>query len=142
MAAPVAAARVLPVVVRAISKPKVFKRFLGTKAGKKATLKWGKMLVNSKITQRSVDKLMERVGKSGQDNKEYKTLVKEYKVLQGKVAQLERKLDSVQNDNNSLETKTFALGRQVVQMRQLYQQMLTEFQKRQQMLMLNADRTR
>ena len=101
MAAPVAAARVLPVVVRAISKPKVFKRFLGTKAGKKATLKWGKMLVNSKITQRSVDKLMERVGKSGQDNKEYKTLVKEYRVLQGKVAQLERKLDSVQNDNNS-----------------------------------------
>ena len=100
------------------------------------------MLVNSKITQRSVDKLMERVGKSGQDNKEYKTLVKEYKVLQGKVAQLERKLDSVQNDNNSLETKTFALGRQVVQMRQLYQQMLTEFQKQQQMLMLNADRTR
>lgn len=141
MAAPVAAARALPVVVRAISKPKIFKRFLGTKAGKKAALKWGKMLVNSKIAQRSIDKLMNRMGNAGQNNKEYKAMVKEYQSLQKKVAQLESKLETVQNDNVALETKTFTLGRQVVQMRQLYQQMLNELQNQQQM-MISQTRTR
>ncbi len=138
MAAPVAAVRALPVVVRAIAKPKVFKRFLGTKAGKKAAFKWGKMLLNSKMTGRSIDKLMNRMESSGQDSKEYKRLQTEYKKLQKKIAELERQLESVQNDNADLETKTFTLGRQVVQMRQLYQHMLNELQKQQQMIIANS----
>ncbi len=135
MAAPVAAARAIPVVVRAISKPKVFKRFLGTKAGKKAVLKWGKMLVNSKIAQSSIDKLMNRMGNSGKNSTKYKKMTKEYVALQKKVAALEEQLETVKNDNVALETKTFTLGRQVVQMQQLYKQMLTELQKQQQMMM-------
>lgn len=136
MAAPVAAARAIPVVVRAISKPKVFKRFLGTKAGKKAVLKWGKMLVNSKIAQSSIDKLMNRMGNSGKNSTKYKKMTKEYVALQKKVAALEEQLETVKNDNVALETKTFTLGRQVVQMQQLYKQMLTELQKQQQMMMV------
>lgn len=135
MAAPVAAARAIPVVVRALSKPKVFKRFLGTAAGKKATLKWGKMLVNSKIAQSSIDKLMNRIGNSGKSSTKYKEMTKEYAKLQKKVAELEEQLETVKNDNVALETKTFTLGRQVVQMQQLYHQMVTEFQKQQQMMM-------
>ena len=136
MAAPVAAARAIPVVVRAISKPKVFKRFLGTKAGKKAVLKWGKMLVNSKIAQSSIDKLMSRMGNSGKSSTKYKKMTKEYVALQKKVAALEEQLETVKNDNVALETKTFTLGRQVVQMQQLYKQMLTELQNQQQMMMV------
>ena len=136
MAAPVAAARAIPVVVRAISKPKVFKRFLGTKAGKKAVLKWGKMLVNSKIAQSSIDKLMNRMGNSGKSSTKYKKMTKEYVALQKKVAALEEQLETVKNDNVALETKTFTLGRQVVQMQQLYKQMLTELQNQQQMMMV------
>jgi septal ring factor EnvC (AmiA/AmiB activator) len=140
MAAPVAAAaaRALPTVVRVVAKPKVFARFLKTKAGKKVTLKWGRMLLQSKTTQKAVEKLLNKNNKTSKKNKKQTDLEKEYKELQKKVAKMEQKLDSVKNDNDALEAQTFKLGRQVVQMRRLYQEMLQEYQMQQQQLVASA----
>lgn len=130
--------------VRILANPKVLKRFLGTKAGKKATLKWGKMLLKSKIAKSAIDKLINRNGSRMSKNKEYIKMTKEYTALQKKVAQLESQLDTVKNDNITLETKTFALGRQVIEMQRLYERMLAQIQTQnniQQMAMSSA-RTR
>lgn len=130
--------------LRILANPKVLKRFLGTKAGKKATLKWGKMLLESKIIQNAIDKLINRNGPRMSRNKEYVKMTKEYAALQKKVAKLESQLDVLQNDNVALETKTFTLGRQVVEMQHLYERMLVQVQAQnsiQQMAMVNP-RTR
>lgn len=116
--------------LRVLANPKVLKRFLGTKAGKKATMKWGKMILESKMTQNAIDKLMNKNGKTLSNDKKYKEMAKEYATLQAKVAQLESKLNAIQNDNAALETTTFTLGRQVVEMRRLYQEMLSEITAR------------
>lgn len=116
--------------LRVLANPKVLKRFLGTKAGKKATMKWGKMILESKMTQNAIDKLMNKNGKTLSNDKKYKEMAKEYAALQAKVAQLESKLNAIQNDNAALETTTFTLGRQVVEMRRLYQEMLLEITAR------------
>lgn len=116
--------------LRVLANPKVLKRFLGTKAGKKATMKWGKMILESKMTQNAIDKLMNKNGKTLLNDKKYKEMAKEYAALQAKVAQLESKLNAIQNDNAALETTTFTLGRQVVEMRRLYQEMLLEITAR------------
>ena len=116
--------------LRVLANPKVLKRFLGTKAGKKATMKWGKMILESKMTQNAIDKLMNKNGKTLSNDKKYKEMAKEYAALQAKVAQLESKLNAIQNDSAALETTTFTLGRQVVEMRRLYQEMLSEITAR------------
>lgn len=116
--------------LRVLANPKVLKRFLGTKAGKKATMKWGKMILESKMTQNAIDKLMNKNGKTLSNDKKYKEMAKEYATLQAKVAQLESKLNAIQNDSAALETTTFTLGRQVVEMRRLYQEMLSEITAR------------
>ena len=116
--------------LRVLANPKVLKRFLGTKAGKKATMKWGKMILESKMTQNAIDKLMNKNGKTLSNDKKYKEMAKEYAALQAKVAKLESKLNAIQNDNAALETTTFTLGRQVVEMRRLYQEMLLEITAR------------
>jgi len=116
--------------LRVLANPKVLKRFLGTKAGKKATMKWGKMILESKMTQNAIDKLMNKNGKTLTNDKKYKEMAKEYAALQAKVAKLESKLNAIQNDNAALETTTFTLGRQVVEMRRLYQEMLLEITAR------------
>ena len=130
--------------VRILANPKVLKRFLGTKAGKKATMKWGKMLLESKIIQSAIGKLMNGIGGKMDKNKEYTKMTKEYAALQKKVAKLEAQLDTIQNDNAALEAKTFTLGRQVVEMRHLYERMLAEFQfqNTKQMVIASAARTR
>ena len=141
MAAPAIIARTLPVIARFAKNPKVFKRFLGTKAGKKAMWKYGTMVVNSKSVQNGVSKFMSRNGDKMKGNKDYKKMEKEYVQLQKKVAKLEAQLESAQTSQEKMQTLTFTLGRQVVEMRQLLSQMQEQYQKTlqaQQMQMANA----
>ncbi len=125
MAAPVAAAaaRSLPTIVRAIAKPKVFKRFLHTKAGKRAMLKSGTMLLKSKALQKAIEKLMSRNNANMTGNKEYENDKKKYKQLQQRIAELEQQLNQARDNQSQMETLTFTLGRQVVQLQQLLAQM-------------------
>lgn len=139
MAAPVVAA--LPTVVRAIAKPKVFMRFLGTKAGKRAMLKSGTMLLKSKSVQNTISKFVSKNDKQMAGNKEYEEYKKKYAQLQKRIAELEKQLDAARDNQSQMETLTFTLGRQVVQMQQLLkdmQQQQNEYVKQ----MLNAQHTR
>ena len=139
MAAPVVAA--LPTVVRAIAKPKVFMRFLGTKAGKRAMLKSGTMLLRSKSAQNMISKFVSKNDKQMTGNKEYEEYKKKYEQLQKRIAELEKQLDAARDNQSQMETLTFTLGRQVVQMQQLLkdmQQQQNEYAKQ----MLNAQHTR
>lgn len=139
MAAPVVAA--LPTVVRAIAKPKVFMRFLGTKAGKRAMLKSGTMLLRSKSAQNMISKFVSKNDKQMTGNKEYEEYKKKYEHLQKRIAELEKQLDAARDNQSQMETLTFTLGRQVVQM----QQLLAQMQQQQNVLamqMANAQHTR
>ncbi|MBR2510578.1 MAG: hypothetical protein IKB59_00230 [Alphaproteobacteria bacterium] len=131
----------LPTVVRAIAKPKVFKRFLGTKAGKRAMLKSGTMLLRSKSVQNTLSKFVSKNDKQMAGNKEYEEYKKKYEQLQKRIAELEKQLDAARDNQSQMETLTFTLGRQVVQMQQLLQDMQqqqNEYVKQ----MLNAQHTR
>ena len=139
MAAPVGAA--LPTVVRAIAKPKVFMRFFGTKAGKRAMLKSGTMLLRSKSAQNMISKFVSKNDKQMTGNKEYEEYKKKYEQLQKRIAELEKQLDAARDNQSQMETLTFTLGRQVVQMQQLLkdmQQQQNEYAKQ----MLNVQHTR
>lgn len=136
--------RALPVIARFAKNPKVFKRFLGTKAGKKAMWKYGTMAVKSKTVQNGISKFMSRAGDKMKNNKDYSKMEKEYVQLQKKVAKLESQLESAQVSQEKMQTLTFTLGRQVVEMQQLLAQMQAQYQKTlqaQQMQMSDA-RTR
>ena len=130
----------LPTVVRAIAKPKVFKRFLGTKAGKRAMLKSGTMLLRSKSVQNTLSKFRSKNDQQMTGNKEYEESKQKYEQLQKRVAELEKQLDAARDNQSQMETLTFTLGRQVVQMQQLLkdmQQQQNEYVKQ----MLNAQHT-
>ena len=130
----------LPTVVRAIAKPKVFKRFLGTKAGKRAMLKSGTMLLRSKSVQNTLSKFRSKNDKQMTGNKEYEESKQKYEQLQKRIAELEKQLDAARDNQSQMETLTFTLGRQVVQMQQLLkdmQQQQNEYVKQ----MLNAQHT-
>ena len=131
----------LPTVVRAIAKPKVFKRFLGTKAGKRAMLKSGTMLLRSKSVQNTLSNCMSKNDKQMAGNKEYEESKQKYEQLQKRIAELEKQLDAARDNQSQMETLTFTLGRQVVQM----QQLLKDMQQQQNFLamqMANAQHTR
>ena len=60
--------------LRVLANPRVLKRFLGTRAGKKATLKYGSMLLKSRMAQK-----VQRA-KPQQKPKQLKRLKKQNKV--------------------------------------------------------------
>ena len=130
--------------LRILANPKVLKRFLGTKAGKKATIKYGNMLLNSKIVQNAIARFINRNDDTMKNNKEYKQQLRDYARLQKRVEKLEVQLDHARDDNNKMSALTFTLGRNVVEMRRLLAQMQTQYQnqmQQMQMAMANA-RTR
>ncbi len=124
MAIPVVIIRALPTAARALAKPRVFKRFLGTRAGKRAALKYGTMLVKSKDVQDAVNKFIKGNGPilRAKDAK-YKRLEQEYAKIQTNIADLEIKLSDTDLSQDELQELTFTLGRQVVKLRQLLAQM-------------------
>lgn len=130
--------------LRVLANPRVLKRFLGTRAGKKATLKYGSMLLNSKMAQNAIGKFINRNGETMKNNKEYKQQLKDYARLQKRVEKLETQLDRAHDNNDKMSELTFTLGRNVVEMQQLLAQMQSQYQahmQQMQIAMANA-RTR
>ncbi len=124
MAIPVVIIRALPTAARALAKPRVFKRFLGTRAGKRAALKYGTMLVKSKDVRNAVNKFIKGNGSILRiKDRKYKRLEQEYALLLSNVEMLEIELSNPDLSQEKLQELTFALGRQVVKLRQNLAQM-------------------
>ena len=109
--------------LRVLANPRVLKRFLGTRAGKKATLKYGSMLLNSRMAQNAIGKFINRNGDAMKNDKEYKQQLRDYARLQKRVEKLESQLDRARDNNDKMSELTFTLGRNVVEMQQLLVQM-------------------
>lgn len=124
--------------VRVLANPKVLKRFLGTKAGRKAAFKYGNMLLNSKIIQNAIDKFMHKNGKSLNGNKNYIAQEKQFAQMQKKIAALEAQIEKNKDDQIAMQTVTFTMGRQIIEVQRLYAQMQMELQKTQQNQMILA----
>ena len=136
------AAPIVGTVVRGLLKPRVFMRFLGTKSGKRATLKFGRMLLKSKIAGDLVGRFIGRKGKQLDNNREYKQQVREYEKLQKRIASLESKLDRYQNNSEKIQELTFTLGRSVVEMNQLLAQMQELYRQQTQQMQIAMANTR
>ena len=95
--------------LRVLANPKVLKRFLGTKAGKKATLKYGSMLLNSKMAQNAIGKFINRNGDTMKNNKEYKQQLKDYARLQKRVEKhiLPKTVGAVRRNVNDLPRESY-----------------------------------
>lgn len=115
--------------LRVLANPKVVKRFFKTKAGKKVILKYGKMLLESRMIRGMIDRFLRKNNAALRNNKEYRKLEKEYEKLQQRVAELEKKLNATNENKQDLETLTFSLGRAVVEMQQLLKKMQAEYQQ-------------
>lgn len=129
--------------LRILANPRVLKRFLGTRAGKKAALKYGSMLLKSRMAQNAIGKFINRNGSALKDDKSFKQQ-QEYAALQKHVARLEAQLDRARDNNDKLSELTFTLGRNVVEMQRLLTQMQAQYQahtQQMQIAMANA-RTR
>ena len=122
--------------LRKLAIAKVLKRFLGTKAGKKATLKYGSMLLNSKMAQTAIGKFINRHGDTMKNNKEYKQQLKDYARLQKRVEKLETQLDRARDNSDKMSELTFTLGRNVVEMQQLLAQMQSQYQAQMQQMQI------
>lgn len=115
--------------LRVLANPKILARFLSTKAGKRATLKYGKMLLNSQMARSAINKFKDGSGRSLSGNKEYKQLTKDYEKLQSRTQKLEAQLAATRDNNDKLQALTFSLGRTVVQMQQTLTQMQNLYQQ-------------
>ena len=128
--------------LRILANPKVLKRFLGTKAGKKATLKYGSMLLNSKMAQNAIGKFINRHGDTMKNNKEYKQQLKDYARLQKRVEKLETQLDRARDNSDKMYELTFTLGRNVVEMQRLLAQMQSQYQSHMQQMQIAMAKAR
>lgn len=117
----------MPVVLRLLANPKLLARFMRTKAGRKAALKYGTMLVNSKEVQSGIKKILSRKG----DSKKFSASGKKFEELQAKVAALQSQIDTRNSTDAELQTATFTLGRQVIEMRRLYNELQRQLQQMQ-----------
>ena len=122
--------------LRVLANPKVLKRFLGTRAGKKAALKYGSMLLNSRMAQNAIGKFINRNGDAMKNDKEYKQQLRDYARLQKRVEKLESQLDRARDNNDKMSELTFTLGRNVVEMQRLLAQMQTQYQSHMQQMQI------
>lgn len=126
----------MAVWLRVLANPRVLKRFLGTRAGKKATLKYGSMLLNSRMAQNAIGKFINRNGNTMKNDKEYKQQLRDYARLQKRVEKLESQLDRARDNNDKMSELTFTLGRNVVEMQRLLAQMQTQYQSHMQQMQI------
>lgn len=126
----------MAVWLRVLANPRVLKRFLGTRAGKKATLKYGSMLLNSRMAQNAIGKFINRNGNTMKNDKEYKQQLRDYARLQKRVEKLETQLDRAHDNNDKMSELTFTLGRNVVEMQRLLAQMQTQYQSHMQQMQI------
>jgi len=117
----------MPVVLRLLANPKLFARFMRTKAGRKAALKYGTMLVNSKTVRDSTKKFFNKHG----ENKRFAADRQRFENLQARIDALQAAVDTRNSTDAQLQTATFTLGRQVVEMRQLLAKMQSDMQQMQ-----------
>ncbi len=110
--------------VRIIANPKILKRFIKTPEGKRAAFKYGKMALESEVTKKAVKKFVDRNGHDLAKNKKYREQEQKYRQLQARIDELEQQVAQMKNNESELQTKTFSLGRAVVEMRELYNQMV------------------
>ena len=122
--------------LRVLANSRVLKRFLGTRAGKKATLKYGSMLLNSRMAQNAIGKFINRNGDAMKNDKEYKQQLRDYARLQKRVKKLESQLDRARDNNDKMSELTFTLGRNVVEMQRLLAQMQTQYQSHMQQMQI------
>ena len=122
--------------LRVLANSRVLKRFLGTRAGKKATLKYGSMLLNSRMAQNAIGKFINRNGDAMKNDKEYKQQLRDYARLQKRVEKLESQLDRARDNNDKMSELTFTLGRNVVEMQRLLAQMQTQYQSHMQQMQI------
>ena len=123
MAIPVIIARAAPTIIRAATNPKAFKRFLGTRAGKKATIKYGTMLVRSKDVRSAIEKMVNRKPKQEKTDKSYEKMLAKYERLIQDIEKIQADVAASGDDTNRVQQLSFALGRRVVEMRRLYSEM-------------------
>ncbi|MBE6460940.1 MAG: hypothetical protein E7007_03485 [Alphaproteobacteria bacterium] len=126
----------MAVWLRVLANPRVLKRFLGTRAGKKAALKYGSMLLNSRMAQNAIGKFINRNGDAMKNDKEYKQQLRDYARLQKRVEKLESQLDRARDNNDKMSELTFTLGRNVVEMQRLLAQMQTQYQSHMQQMQI------
>lgn len=126
----------MAVWLRVLANPRVLKRFLGTRAGKKATLKYGSMLLNSRMAQNAIGRFINRNGNTMKNDKEYKQQLRDYARLQKRVEKLESQLDRARDNNDKMSELTFTLGRNVVEMQRLLAQMQTQYQSHMQQMQI------
>ena len=70
-------------------------------------------------------------------------LEKKYENIQKRIAELEKQFEKSHESQSAIQTNTFTLGRQVIEMQQLYTQMQSELQRiQQQQIIKNTARTR
>ena len=130
--------------LRFLANPKLWARFMKSKAGRKSAFKWGSMLIKSRAIQGLIDKFIGKNGKTLDKNKEYRALERKYKQTQKRVKQLEKQVQQNRDNQLALQTDTFTLGRQIIEMQRMYAQMQSELQQVQQhqLAMVAAGRTR
>ncbi len=127
----------MPALLRLLANPKLFARFMKTKAGRRAAMKYGTMLVNSKAVQDSAKKLFSQ----NNDKKRFVAEQKKFDELQARIDTLTRSVDTQRMTDAELQAATFTLGRQVVEMRRLSAQLQQQIQQLQQQMAL-TQRTR
>ncbi len=121
----------MPTVIRFLFNPKLFARFMRTGAGRKmarkTAWKYGTMLLNSKTTQDAIKNFFTK----NKNSKQFAPYEKKFNELQAKVEKLESKMDMQHATDTEIQTATFTLGRQIIEMQRLYAEMQHQLQQMQ-----------
>lgn len=91
--------------------------------------KFARMMMESKLIQKVIDKFTKKNDGVLRGNKEFKKLENEYKELQKKTQELQGKLEKMQENQQATEVLAFSLGRTVVEMKRLLEKMQAEYQQ-------------
>ncbi len=118
--------------LRVLANPKILGRFLRTPAGRRAVFKYGSMVLKSKTVRNGIKRVMTQ----NPNNKKNAQYQKQLDDIQSRLDKLEAQFDAVKTDPNRADATTFAAGRLVVEMRQLYNQMQADYAR---MMHMNAN---
>ncbi|MDE6571423.1 MAG: hypothetical protein K2L95_04390 [Alphaproteobacteria bacterium] len=128
------------VLLRLLANPKLLARFLRTPAGRRAALKYGNMVLKSKMAQDAIKKFMHTNNQYLGGKKDYAMQEAKFDKIQRQISQLQSQVDAARQDRQALETATFTMGRRVIELQRLYAQMQMELQRVRTAQMATADR--
>lgn len=118
-------------VVRVLTKSKIAKRFLLRRVKNGRAFKFGRMLIRARMAGKLIDGFTKNNGNSMKAHKKYKEMENKYNQLHKRIIDLEQKFSRVTDDDSAQEL-AFTLGRQVIELRRLYEQMQSELKRSQQ----------